>query len=422
MVRIGLLIFSLFLSSAAFAQDLKLSFARTPVLDFTNFAYINVLKKNVIFSDDALSDKSVVSISADKLDPPAFRKLADRVLTNQGFTISEKDNVIYIGKGKAESVESAGAGSGSGSINLSRFSSAPSVDALIPESMKNGVKNAPEKVLKNEGSMRLYLCVSMPCELLGVALQTSFDIQVNVIDKFKFSYRADDVEFAKISEFLKSADPRSTEYIIKAAIIEVGSIADESNGFKLLVSSLSNSLGIRIGSDATLNNSLSFKFSNWEAVISAIQTNSNFNIMSSPHIRTKSGFPARFEVGSQVPTLGAIVSTATSTTQSVAYLPTGTILEVEPTHFENFVDLKLMAEVSSAIPTTNGVNSSPTILKRTISTTISSSDETVFVIGGFSDNSKSRSKSGLSFLPVPLSSSESFNTRDLLLLLTVKKV
>jgi type II secretory pathway component GspD/PulD (secretin) len=84
--------------------------------------------------------------------------------------------------------------------------------------------------------------------------------------------------------------------------------------------------------------------------------------------------------------------------------------------------LDLFQQVSSFVNTDTGVNSSPTLNKRELRTSLTVEDGEVLVIGGLNDSKIEDAKSGLSFLPFALSKSHGSRSSELLLVLELKRI
>lgn len=63
------------------------------------------------------------------------------------------------------------------------------------------------------------------------------------------------------------------------------------------------------------------------------------------------------------------------------------------------VDLTVGQQLSNFIVTQTGVNNSPTLTKREVSTSLSVADGDVVIIGGLAENRESSGRIGFSFLP-----------------------
>lgn len=85
--------------------------------------------------------------------------------------------------------------------------------------------------------------------------------------------------------------------------------------------------------------------------------------------------------------------------------------------------MAVLQQVSNFINTTTGVNGSPTLTKRELSTAVTMSDGDVIVLGGLNENKESSAESGLPFLPSILrSNSKDQSKSEILLILQVTRI
>ena len=155
----------------------------------------------------------------------------------------------------------------------------------------------------------------------------------------------------------------------------------------------------------------------------ALNTDSRFKVLSAPRLSVRSGGSARLIVGQEVPTAGAVTTTAQGgTLQSVDYRQSGVIFDLQPQVFRDAVRLTLSQQVSSFVRTDTGVNNSPTLLKREAKTDLDVFGNEVVVIGGLVDTKQTQGSSGLPFLPDFMTSrSQESSGSELLLLLQVTR-
>jgi general secretion pathway protein D len=169
------------------------------------------------------------------------------------------------------------------------------------------------------------------------------------------------------------------------------------------------------------------------AKVNALASKNRIQVLSSPRVVTSSGKPAAISVGTDVPIVTAqetapnsVVSGTSSLLQSIQYRTTGIILNVTPTiNSSRRVELNVAQEVSSASANQTSNVSSPTILKRSISTTLSLDDGQTVLLGGLIDDHYTEGDSGVPILKdVPVlgnlfkNQSKSLDRTELIVLLT----
>lgn len=83
----------------------------------------------------------------------------------------------------------------------------------------------------------------------------------------------------------------------------------------------------------------------------------------------------------------------------VTYRSSGVIFEIVPEILRKTVNLQIRQEMSNFAETVNGVNGSPTLVKRELKTNVTASSGETLVLGGLIENKDTDSSAGLSFLP-----------------------
>ena len=80
-----------------------------------------------------------------------------------------------------------------------------------------------------------------------------------------------------------------------------------------------------------------------------------------------------------------------------------------------------MQQISQFVATTTGVNNTPTLIKRELSTLVTAKDDEIILIGGLDEQRTTNNESGLSFLPSFLrySTHDGQNT-EIVLMLTAR--
>ncbi|MFM7295364.1 MAG: type II secretion system protein GspD [Burkholderiales bacterium] len=159
-----------------------------------------------------------------------------------------------------------------------------------------------------------------------------------------------------------------------------------------------------------------------QVIASLVNTDSRFTLVSSPKLRVKSGARARVQVGADVPTLGAITRQNGVSTQSVAYQKTGVTLDVLPTILHEVVSLDVRQSITEAQSTTTGVNNSPTLTTREVSSQLVMRSGESVVLAGLQSTRDNRSRSGLPFVPSWLhSKADDAQRTELVVFLSVSK-
>lgn len=169
------------------------------------------------------------------------------------------------------------------------------------------------------------------------------------------------------------------------------------NGF--ILGGTEGGLGINSG-----GLTLDFDHSFVRATLSAVASNNNVNILSTPRIVARSGGEGRIQVGTDVPIITSQraaptqIGGTTDILQNVQFRQTGVVLTVRPIVFGDRIQLDLFQEVSSDAPNPNAAIGNPLILTRSIATQISLREGTTAVIGGLVQENYTRGTTGVPLL------------------------
>ena len=175
---------------------------------------------------------------------------------------------------------------------------------------------------------------------------------------------------AALLALLQSLDTRPSSVEIQAVLVEVTRSQNDSWGVEVLGDLLRRQLGVSV-STARGPQQLEFRFGDVSTLLSALAGDARVDVLSAPFLSAENGRRTELTVGEEVPVLGAVVSTSDGgTQQSVEYRSSGVILQVVPRVYREALYLDLQQEVSSFARTQTGVNSSPTLTKRNLTTSL----------------------------------------------------
>lgn len=232
-------------------------------------------------------------------------------------------------------------------------------------------------------------------------------------------------EVSKLKKIIPLVDVATGEVVVKLVVYEVTTGKTEGSAFGLALNLLGGRFGLSIGNVNSLANSISIKSANIDAALSALSGDTRFNAISTPQLRVKSGTQARLTVGQDVPTLGAVTypQNGGQPVQSVEYRSSGVILDLLPVVRESTVDMTIDQQISDFAKTQTGVNNSPTLTKRQLSTTVSVADGELVLIGGLTQDKNTDVHSGMSFLPKLFHTKSNDDSRtEIILMIQVTKV
>jgi type II secretory pathway component GspD/PulD (secretin) len=249
------------------------------------------------------------------------------------------------------------------------------------------------------------------------------DSGVGAADELVFTGTA--AEVRDVKRVLLELDRAPGEVVVRGWVYEVENTTSKQSAFSIAAHVLGGSLSLANGSTDNDPTALRFQGGWVDAAISALNADSRFHQVSDPHVRVISGQKVHLNVGSQVPTLGAISYQGVSGTpvQSVDYQDAGLIFDVTPTVMVDSIQLTLNEQISSFVATTSGVNNSPTKNTREMSTTVAMQDGEVIVLGGLVQDGDSYVRNSPSWLPKFLDGVSSSKSRtEVLLVLQVQRV
>jgi general secretion pathway protein D len=233
-----------------------------------------------------------------------------------------------------------------------------------------------------------------------------------------------DKEIDKLKNLLPQVDFQLGEVVVRGVVYEVNTSNKDGSAFGLLANLINGNLQAGIGVTNPIGSFLRFKNTTLDVVYSMLSQDNRFKVMSSPSLRIKSGAQGTFSVGQDVPVLGAVTYSGNGQpVQSVEYRSSGVIFNIFPTVRESVIDLAVDQQLSNFAQTTTGVNTSPTLTKRALKTSIGMQDGDLIVLGGLTENKESDTRDGLSFLPKFLHTSGKENSKtEILLVLQVQRI
>lgn len=251
--------------------------------------------------------------------------------------------------------------------------------------------------------------------------------------------RATPNQYNEIHAMLKLVDIVPLQVMIEATIAEVTLNDKLSYGIEwFFQSGNSNATFSTDASGAILSNFPGFSFfygsNNVNAVINALDSVTDVNILSSPQLLVLDNHEAFLQIGDQVPVATQSVVDTTNPSapvvNSIEFRDTGIVLKVTPrVNFNGLVNLDIQQEVSDVIPTTTSGIDSPTIQQRLINSSIVVQSGETIALGGLIRDKISDSETGIPVLSdIPIlgslfgSTEETHNRTELLILITPRVV
>ncbi len=223
-------------------------------------------------------------------------------------------------------------------------------------------------------------------------------------------FRGSGKEWSEILRVIEVLDKPVPSVLIEVLIAEITLNDEEGSGFEFLLNeSLNGDWGVSGGTLGRLGLSergLSLVLDSGgqtRAVLNLFYEESRVSIRSSPKLLVKSGEEASIEVGNEIPVITQTSESGfqeqgdTSVLQEITYRKTGVLLSIRPVvQASGLVDLVISQELSEAQPTDpSSLDGSPTILNRTINTSLTLRDGGSLLMGGLIANNQSSGETGL---------------------------
>ncbi len=333
------------------------------------------------------------------------------IITDAVSNLRKLENLIHI--------MDVAAPEGKGKINVYYLKNANSEDmakqlqalvSRLPVPPAGGMQPAgPATIL--EGPVNISADKSTN-SLIIVAAPADFEVVKDVIQKLDIKRRQVYVEAAIIEMSLSKMRDIGLEFLTAPGDIGPGSPATAFGGTNFgnivpLVASgpaaLSNMSGLAVGvikGTFTYNNQT---FLNVGALIHALQTDGDVNVLSTPNIMTMDNQKAEIMVGENVPFITGQTQNATTGTgalfNTVNRQDVGIKLTLTPQiSSDDTVRLEVNQEISDVIASSTNNPAGPTTSKRSASTTIVVKDRQTMVIGGLIRDNLTSSTSKVPFL------------------------
>jgi general secretion pathway protein D len=279
----------------------------------------------------------------------------------------------------------------------------------------------------------------------GGALQAAVRIVPDLITN-ALLIQATAQDYETIRETLKQLDIIPRQVLIEAKVFEVDLTGALAFGVEAFLQQRSQANRILLGQFSTAggggfpNPGLSFSAGTLVGrarelllFLNAQENRGRTRVLSAPTILASDNMPAHIQVGAEVPILtsqgvvpGAQAGGSSLFTNTIQQRDTGVILSVTPRiNPSGMVSMQVQQEVSSPQPPAAGGPSSPSILKRSVSTHVTVKDGETIALGGIISENRIYSRSRVPLLgDIPVigllfgSTSYSVSRTELIVLLT----
>lgn len=389
-----LLVLLFLLPSVSFsaAPPISVSLDNVKFSDLARVVYGDILNLSYVFDSDFIHSGDDLTVNWRNLSLPQIKALTSEIFTTHGYDLSNEGGILRIRKTKREDQELF--------IYSVRFRSArylSDIVAKVAGVSQLGVRGLP-------GSAGFQSSVEKMPEAVGAA---SSVVDRSALDQIAYSCAP--AECARLKKLLVDLDMPEPQIVLRAAVYEVGTSAGKASALQIATGLLGGRLNLTAGSSLSgATSSAHYIDGGLDAVLSVLDNDSRFKIVSRPMLRVRTGSQGKFSVGQNVPVLGAISFDKNGNpVQSVDYKQSGTIFTVQPDVRADVIDLNVTQELSSFVKTTTGVNNSPTLLQRTATSQLSIKSDEVVVFAGLEDHRQDDSESTLFGLPLSHNANDS---------------
>jgi len=361
-----LLYFFLFLlPSISFSAPVSVSLHEVKLIDLARVVYGDLLHRSYTFDSAFTHSPDDVSVNWEKLTAKQIESMTADLFAARGFDLQQVGKVLHIRRSEKTDNDIL--------VYSPRFRSARYLSDIlkkVADANQLGTRGLPvsgqfQQVQGGEGTASAQVDKSAPDQL---------------------AYECNPVQCSRYRSLLSQLDTPEAQVMLRAAIYEVGTTKGQGSAIQIAASLFKGGLTASAGASIAGAPSLHLAGSSLDAVFSALDSDSRFKVVSRPMLRVKTGGNAKFSVGQQVPTLGAVtMDNKGNAVQAVEYRQSGTIFTVSPDVRADLVDLSITQELSSFVATTTGVNNSPTMLQRTASSQLTIKEGEVVVFAGLEE-------------------------------------
>ncbi len=228
----------------------------------------------------------------------------------------------------------------------------------------------------------------------------------------------------RVKQIIWRLDIRRPQVLIEAVIAEVSELRQKELGIQfnpggsvrfqtlylpelpLSIIGTNNQLATVAGGNGTVGQGLSFNYvtgGQVRALISALETDADSNVLATPNLVTLDNEPAQIKVGSKVPFATAQIQNNPTGGNPFNFYDredVGLVLTIDPQITPNgSIKLLIQQELSAIIPgTAAGAGGNPTTSERFIRTTVMADNGKILVLGGLLQNQWNDSTNRIPFL------------------------
>jgi type II secretory pathway component GspD/PulD (secretin) len=397
-------------SVPSFAENIDVRFNDMSVNDFTFFVVNELMADSFIFDNEFLQCNDRITARLSNVDSAQVFDYLKEILFSSGFVISTRGNMHYIRKIKL------GVDEREVYIYFPKFRSADYLRELAGTVVD----------FSGFSSSRL-VSSAIDVDALPVVKNNSVNDLISRKDLDSIVFLGKPADILKLEKLFAVIDQPVNDVVVNAVVYEVRKSNTDNNAINIALGLIQNVAGsglrVELGKIDT-GNGFRVKTANVDAFWSVLSADSRFRVVTAPSVRIQSGGTAKFTSGEDVPTLGSVTHNGNGqSVQSVEYKSSGVILSITPFVHNESIDLIVDQQLSNFAVTTNGVNDSPTLIKRELKTRVSLGDDELVLLAGLDQRNVTNSRSGFSFLPdFALGRRDESGSTEILLLLHVRRV
>jgi len=222
-------------------------------------------------------------------------------------------------------------------------------------------------------------------------------------------------DYEKVEAAIRKLDVLPMQVLVEASIMEVSLTGDLAYGLEWFIENTFNTNPVTaqltpLSVGPTFAATLTDAAGEWGAVLTLLASESKLNVVSSPSLLVLDNQTANIRIGDQVPIRTSETTNTGSAgdsplvTSQISYRDTGVLLTVTPrVNAGGMVVMDISQQVNDVDQTTTSDIDSPTIIQRSINTSVAVKSGETVVLGGLIRDNKSNSNVGIPILrDIPL--------------------
>lgn len=384
------------------AQE-EISFNQITLNNLLTVVFSEIEQRNFVLSPQVLNDTRIVSFRYNKKKNGNIVSFITPMLTDLGYSAINRNGTLYIEPIAQKKLEDYNF-----HVYVPKYRTADYISKILKPYFQ-------EYLQASTGAISSEKPIDGSTLSAGSVLNYTDKQQ----DFLTFKYDNEKIK-SKILDMVKQIDIEESNLIARAYIYEVSYSNEDGSAMGLMLNLANKKLKLNLGTTNTLQDFVSFSSSTLNLFLSSLNTNNNVRMISNPILRIKNAKESKFVVGNSVPTLGNITTTANgSTQQSVNYVDTGLTFKITPTITKESISIDLTEEISDAVKTETGVNNSPTLTKRNLTSTFSLKKNEVVMLSALTQEKLGNTTSRPFLFPFFTQNNDSSSKTDIVIFFEV---